>query len=118
MIYVAGVIMVNVFVVVVSGWLVIYTFRKCWILPIGKKDKVFYGLKLKKCMIFFIYNFIALYVNFRLFTDPELSKYILQHVDLSFLRYVERAVTLIYLGLKTLDVYKYCPSNYDRIENK
>lgn len=118
MIYVAAIIMVNVFVVVVSFWLVIYTYRKCWILPICKKDKIFYGLKLKKCLIFFLYNFIAMYVNFRLFTDPDISVQLFKHTDLTFLRYVERAVTLLYLGLKTLDVCKYCPSNYDKLNDK
>jgi hypothetical protein len=104
-----GITISNIITFIISVGLIVYCYRKCYLLPIPKKDHTFYSLKLKKCVAFFIFNTIAMYVNWKMFYRLNL------HLpeDLAFLRYMDRGTVLIYGFLKVLDCTTYYPSAYD-----
>ena len=100
----------NCIILAMNLWLVIYNYRKCYIIPIPKKDHVFYLLKLKKSSIYLIINGIAVYYDFRVFYDLHIG----YPNDLVFIRYLLRAVSFIYLIFKILDATSYYPTAYDK----
>lgn len=107
--YFLGITVMNIIIFIVSAWLVIFCFKRCFRYRIPAKDHQFYALKLQKCVAFFIFNSIALYVNWRLFYTLDLKL----PSDLSFLRYVDRCVCGIYAFYKVLDCTRYYPTNYE-----
>lgn len=108
-VFVMGITVVNLLIVLICMFLVIYTYRKCFILQIPQKDHSFYALKLQKCVAFLIFNIIALYVNYRTFNTPLFN----WPRDLVFLRYCDRSSVLVYSLYKMLDVLRYYPTAYD-----
>jgi len=98
--------------VAVTLWLVSYNCRKCFILPLEKKDHVFYLLKLKKSFLFLVINILYLYGDYRVYEQLHFD----YPPDLIFIRYLARILVTFYLGFKILDCVRYYPTNYDKIK--
>lgn len=103
---------INISLLVILVSLLVYNFRKCFLLPLPVKDHIFYSLKLKKTIVYFLANVTAFWVNIQLFYNPSI--YI--PMDLTWLRYVDRCSMLILAILMVLDSMKYSPSAYDNLE--
>jgi hypothetical protein len=110
-----GITVVNVILIGILSFLFIYNYRKCFLEPLSSREHAFYKLKLTKTIIFFIANWCALFLNYKLFfLNPELTQKLFGDA-FSWIRYIDRGSMLIYGMLKVLDSLMYNPSAYDKL---
>ncbi len=107
-----GILVANVMVVFVFFYLLCYVIYKCFVIPSHERDHRFFSFKLGTTSVLCILNFIALYVNYQFF--------FVHHYEVSgtlmWLRYTDRICMAIYAWFKVLEIYKFRPSAYDKID--